>query len=80
MWVLSWDDVPTRSLQTIDSKKPTFSVFFSGDKLIFLDSLPKDRNMDSDYFYNSYRRSQSRLPCWDPKIDSEQFPHPYGHM
>jgi hypothetical protein len=29
-----------------------FTIFFSGEKLAFLDSLPKGQNMDSDYFCN----------------------------
>jgi hypothetical protein len=27
-----------------------FTIFFSGEKLAFLDSLPKGQNMDSYYF------------------------------
>jgi hypothetical protein len=30
-----------------------FTIFFSGKKLAFLDSLPKGQNMDSYYFYNT---------------------------
>jgi hypothetical protein len=41
MWARSRDDVPTRPLQKIDSKKLMFTIFFSGEQLAFLDSLPK---------------------------------------
>jgi hypothetical protein len=30
-----------------------FTIVFSGEKLAFLDSLPKDQNMDSYYFCNT---------------------------
>jgi hypothetical protein len=53
MWARSLDDVPTRPLQKIDSKKSMFTIFFSGDKLAFIDSLPKCQNMDSHYFCNT---------------------------
>jgi hypothetical protein len=43
MWTRSRDDVSTRPLQKIGSKKSIFTIFFSGEKLAFLDSLPKAR-------------------------------------
>jgi hypothetical protein len=52
MWTRPRDDVPTKSLQKIDSKKLMFTIFFSGDKLAFLDSLPKCQDMDSYCFCN----------------------------
>jgi hypothetical protein len=30
-----------------------FTIFFSGEKLVFLDSLPKGQNIDSYYFCNT---------------------------
>jgi hypothetical protein len=53
MWARSRDDIPTKPLQKNDSKKSMFTIFFSGEKLAFLDSLPKGQNMDSYYFYNN---------------------------
>jgi hypothetical protein len=52
MWARSCDDVPTRPLKKIDSKKSMFTIFFSGEKFAFIDSLPKCQNMDSYYFCN----------------------------
>jgi hypothetical protein len=49
----SRDDVPTRPLQKIDSKTSMFTIFFSGEKLVFLGSLPKSQNMDSCHFCNT---------------------------
>jgi histone-lysine N-methyltransferase SETMAR len=53
LWVRSGHDVPTRPFQKIDSKKWMFTIFFNGEKLAFLDSLPKGQNMDSYCFYNT---------------------------
>jgi hypothetical protein len=53
MWARSRDDVSTRPFQRTDSKKSMFTIFFSGEKLAFLDSLPKVQNMDSYYFCNT---------------------------
>jgi hypothetical protein len=53
MWARSRDDVLTRSLQKIDSTKSMFTIFFSGEKFAFLDSLPKSQNMDSSDFCNT---------------------------
>jgi hypothetical protein len=53
MWARSRDDVPKRPFQKIDSKKSMFAIFFGGEKLAFLDSLPKDQNMDSYDFCNT---------------------------
>jgi hypothetical protein len=53
MWAQLCDDVPTRPVQKLDSKKSMFTLFFSGEKLAFLDSLPKGQNMDSCYFCNT---------------------------
>jgi hypothetical protein len=53
MGARSHDDVPTRPPQKIDSKKSMFTIFFSDEKLAFLDSLPEGKNMDSHYFYNT---------------------------
>jgi hypothetical protein len=50
MWAQSHNDVPTRPLQKINSKRSMFTIFFSGEKLVFLDSLPNGQNMDSYYF------------------------------
>jgi hypothetical protein len=43
MWARSRNDVPARQFQEIDSKKSVFRIFVSGEKLAFLDSLPKAR-------------------------------------
>jgi hypothetical protein len=53
MWARLRNDVPTRPLQKIDSTKSMFTIFFSGEKLAFLHSLPKGRNMDSYHFCNT---------------------------
>jgi hypothetical protein len=50
MWARSRDDVPTRPLQKIDLRKSMFTIFFSGEKFAFLDSLPKGQNIDSSHF------------------------------
>jgi hypothetical protein len=47
MWTLSRDDVPTRRFQKIDSIKSMFAIFFTGKKLVLLDSLSKSQNTDS---------------------------------
>jgi hypothetical protein len=46
-------DVPTSPIQKIDSKKSMFTIFFSCEKLAFLDSLPKGQNRDAYYFCNT---------------------------
>jgi histone-lysine N-methyltransferase SETMAR len=53
MWRPSRGDIPTRPFQKIDSKKSLFTIFFSGEKLAFLDSLPKGQNMDPYYSCNT---------------------------
>jgi hypothetical protein len=53
MWARSRDDVSTRPPQKIDSKRSALTICFSGEKLAFLDSLPKGQNMDSYYFCNT---------------------------
>jgi hypothetical protein len=53
MWARSRDDLPTRPLQKIDSKKSMFTVLSSAEKLAFLDSLPKGQNMDCYYLCNT---------------------------
>jgi hypothetical protein len=53
MWARSRDHVPARPLQKIDSKKSMFTIFVRGEKLAFLDSLPKGQNLDSYYFCNT---------------------------
>jgi hypothetical protein len=40
-------------LQKTGSKTSMFTMFFNVDNLAFLDSLPKGKNMDSDYFCNT---------------------------
>jgi hypothetical protein len=53
MWARSRDNVPTRPFQKTDSKKLMFAMFFSGEKLAFLDSLSKGQNMDSYHSCNT---------------------------
>jgi hypothetical protein len=53
MLARSRDDVPTRPPQKIDSKKSMFAILFSGEKLAFIDFLPKGQNMDSYHFCNN---------------------------
>jgi hypothetical protein len=50
IWARSGDNVPTRPLQKIQSKKSMFRILFDSEKLSFFDSLPKRWNMDSYYF------------------------------
>jgi hypothetical protein len=53
MWAWSRNDVPTRPLQKIDLKKSRFTIFLSGEKLAFFESLLKGQNMDSYYLCNT---------------------------
>jgi hypothetical protein len=53
MWELSWNGVPTRPFQKINSKKFMLAIFFARKKLMPLDYLPKRRNMDSHSFCNA---------------------------
>jgi hypothetical protein len=53
IWARSRDDVLTSQFHRIDSKKSMFAIFFSGEKLAFLDSLPRGQNMDFYYFCNT---------------------------
>jgi hypothetical protein len=39
-----------------------FTIFFSGEKLAFLDSLPKGQNMDSYYFCNTVLEGSRAAP------------------
>jgi hypothetical protein len=53
MWALSRNDVPTKPLQKSHSKKAMFTIFFTGEKLVFLDSVPKGQNIDPYYLCNT---------------------------
>jgi hypothetical protein len=85
MLARSRDDVPTRPLQKIDSKKSMFTIFFSGKKLAFLNSLPKGQNMDSYYLCNAVlegvkvgapvRRRKAILRDFHIHMDNYQVPN-----